>query len=127
MGRKYHRVKRGYHKYKLLLDENFLDRLRLPLLNSRYDIKHIKHDFGLIGLTDPEVHAFAVKKKRIIVTFNDKDFKNLATKSKLSGVIGISSNMTADHIDKKLASLLKKAKPGEIYAKFLYISEETET
>lgn len=120
-------MSRKYHKYKLFLDENFLDQLRLPLLNSRYDIKHIKSDFKLIGLKDPEVYAHAVKEKRIIVTFNDKDFINLASKNNTSGVIGISTNMTADHIDKKLASILRKAKPNEIYGKFIYISEETET
>lgn len=118
-------MSRKYHKYKFLLDENFLERSRLLLLNSRYNIKHIKSDFKLIGLTDPEVHTFAAKEKRVIITFNDKDFANLASKNPKSGVIGVSTNMTADHIDKKLASLLRKTKPNEIYGKFIYISEET--
>ncbi len=54
----------GRHKlyrYKLLLDENFLPRSRLPLLNKRYDIKHIKSDLKQIGFTDPQVYEFAVK------------------------------------------------------------------
>lgn len=119
-------MSRKYHKYKLLLDENFLERLRLPLLNSRYDIKHIKKDFHLLGLKDPDVYAFAVKENRIIVTFNDKDFINLASKNNASGVIGVSTNMIGDHIDKKLAAILRKAKPSDVYGKFIYISEETE-
>ena len=119
-------MSRKQHKFKLLLDENFLNRDRLPLLNKRYNVKHIKADFGFIGLQDPKVYTFAVKEKRIIVTFNDKDFVGLASKSKASGVIGVSTNMTADHIDKKLAAILRRSKPINIYGKFIYVSEETE-
>jgi len=116
---------RKHQRYKLLLDENFLPRSRLPLLNKRYDIKHIKNDFKEVGLTDPQVYGFAVKEKRIIITFNDKDFFNIASKSNKSGVIGISTNMTSDHIDKKIAAFLRKSTPREVYGKFVYISEET--
>ena len=119
-------MSRKQHRFRLLLDENFLNRNRLPLLNKRHNLKHIKQDFGKIGLQDKEVYAFAVREGRIIVTFNDKDFKSLATKTKASGIIGVSTNMTADHIDKKLAAILRKAKPKDIYGKFIYVSEETE-
>lgn len=118
---------RKQHKFKLLLDENFLNRDRLPLLNKRYNAKHIKSDFRQTGLQDPEVYAFAVKEHRIIVTFNDKDFISLASKSKKTGIIGVSINMTTDHIDKKLAAILRRSKPSDIYGKFIYVSEETET
>ena len=37
-----------------------------PLLNERFDVKHIKHDLNLAGLPDPEVYALAVKQGRII-------------------------------------------------------------
>jgi len=119
-------MSRKQHKFKLLLDENFLNRDRLPLLNKRYNLKHIKADFRQTGLQDSEVYAFAVKEHRIIVTFNDKDFVSLASKNKVSGVIGVSTNMTAHHIDKKLAAILRKSKPSDIYGKFIYVSEETE-
>lgn len=119
-------MSRKQHKFKLLLDENFLSRDRLPLLNKRYNAKHIKADFRQIGLQDHEVYAFAAKEHRIIVTFNDKDFINLASESKATGVIGISVNMTADHIDKKVAAILRRSKPNDIYGKFIYVSEETE-
>lgn len=119
-------MSRKPHRYKLLLDENFFPKDRLPLLKRRYNIKHIKHDFKLIGLKDPEAYNFAVEEDRIIITFNDKDFLEVASKSKKSGVIGVSTNMLSDNIDKKIAAKLRKAKPSEIYGKFNYISNETE-
>lgn len=114
------------HRYKLLLDENFFSRNRLPILNRRYNTKHIKHDFNLIGLKDPAVYRLAVEQGRIIITFNDKDFLETATKSKKSGIIGVSTNMLSDNIDKKIAAKLRRAKKSEIYGKFNYISNETE-
>src|SRR5437868_5998390 len=90
------------YKHKLLLDEGFPPRSYFPMLNQRFDVKHMKDDFKLIGLPDTEVYAVAVKMKRLIVTYNAKDFRPLAKTSKDTGVIGVSALMSYDHIDKKL-------------------------
>ncbi len=117
---------RRLYKHKLLLDEGFLLRKRLPILNSRFDVKHINADFGYEGLTDEKVYQFGIELKRLIVTFNDKDFRKFANKSNETGVIGISANLTADQIDKKLTALLTKAGEKDLVGKFIYISGETE-
>ena len=71
-----------FFKHKLLLDEGFPPRLYFPRLNERFDVKHMKDDFRKIGLPDTEVYAFAVQSKRMIVTYNAKDFRRLATTAK---------------------------------------------
>lgn len=77
-------------KYNILLDENFPPRASLKRLNNRFNLKHLAHDLNKGGLKDPEVYKLAEKLKRIIVTFNDKDFKDLASKSINTGIIGVS-------------------------------------
>lgn len=110
------------YKFKLLLDENIPPRSRFPRLNSRYDVKHIKLDLKYIGIPDDMVYAIAKKQKRIIVTFNYRDFQENALKSKQCGVIGLSTNLTIDQIDKKLTALLRKTKPINLFGKFTTIS-----
>ncbi|MBI2085851.1 DUF5615 family PIN-like protein [Candidatus Daviesbacteria bacterium] len=100
---------RRFYKHKLLLDEGFYYRQSLPITNSRFDIKHIVGDYGQSALPDPQVYKFAKIKGRILITFNIKDFKPLAPLNKLTGVIGISANMTLDQIDNKLTALLSKS------------------
>lgn len=117
---------RRFYKHKLLLDEGFLLRKRLPILNSRFDIKHINADLGFEGLKDRKVYQLGVELKRLIVTFNDKDFRGFAKKSNDIGIIGVSANLTADQIDKKLTALLTKAGERDLLGKFVYISGETE-
>lgn len=114
-----------FHKYRLLLDEGFPLKTFFPRLNSTHLIAHITKDQKKSGLTDPEVFEEARKQKRILITFNYKDFKEMAGKSKETGVIGISSNLSLEQIDKKLNALLAKSKPGKLYGKFIYISGET--
>ncbi len=113
-------------RYKVLLDENFPIRKYLPWLNQRFDIKHLVADLKKGGLTDPEVHALAVRQHRLLVTYNVTEdlMKALAIKSKESGVIGVSTNVSFEHLDKKLTALLTKKKPGELYGKFTYITEK---
>lgn len=115
-----------FFKHKLLLDEGFLLRQRFPIANSRFDLKHINDDFGYSSLKDEDVHALGVKQKRLIVTFNDRDFRPLAERSKDTGVIGVSANLTAEIIDKKITALLMKATKKELLGKFTYISGESE-
>src|SRR5579864_7949592 len=111
---------RKFYKHKLLLDEGFLLRNRLPILNSRFDVKHITADFKSESFSDEQVYQVGIKLKRIIITFNDKDFKKLVEKSLNTGVIGISANLTADQIDKKLTALLIKSGKKALLGRFTY-------
>lgn len=115
---------RRIYRYKLLLDENFPFRSKLPRLNGRFDLKHVAEDLRQSGIKDKEVFKIATKSQRIIVTFNDKDFFNITKGSKDTGVIGVSTNLSTEQIDKKLTSLLIKNKPKKLYGKFIYIRGE---
>lgn len=97
-----------FYKHKLLLDEGFYYRHSLPILNSRFDVKHIVGDYGKSALPDLQVYEFAKEKGRIIITFNIKDFKSLASISKITGVIGVSANLTLG----KIAILVPKGRLG---------------
>jgi predicted nuclease of predicted toxin-antitoxin system len=112
-------------KPKLLLDENFPIRVYFPILNSRYDVKHISEDLHKDGIKDPEVYELAKQQKRLVVTYNNKDFRPFADMSQESGIIGISQNLTFSQIDTKLAALLKKNSSKNLYGAFHYISGET--
>lgn len=114
-----------FYKHKLLLDEGFYYRQSLPILNSRLDVKHISGDFGKNALSDSQVYEFAKVKGRILVTFNVKDFKSLASISKFTGVIGISANLTLDQIDKKLTALLSRSSKKSLLGKITRISGES--
>lgn len=116
---------RRVYKHKLLLDENFPLRNKLRRCNHRFNLKHLTGDLKLSGLTDSEIYSLAQKLRRLIVTFNDKDFRLLIFKSQNTGVIGVSANITHEQIDKKLMALLTKSGPKELYGKFTYISGET--
>jgi predicted nuclease of predicted toxin-antitoxin system len=116
---------RMHTKPKLLLDENFPPRARLPKLNQRYDVKHIRDDFGFVGLKDPQVYEVAVKEHRLLVTFNPDDFRPLVENREASGVIGVSHNFTNAQIDTKLVALLRKMSRKRLYGQFHYISGES--
>lgn len=77
------------------------------------------------GLEDPDVYKLAEELNRIIVTFNDKDFKDMASKSKKTGVIGLSSNLSNEQIDNKLTSFFSRCRPSQLFGKFYMISHET--
>lgn len=109
---------RRLYKHKLLLDEGFPPRYYFPNLNQRFDVKHIKNDLKKIGLPDYEVYEIAIKLKRLIVTYNTKDFKQLASKSKEAGVIGVSPLMPYYQIDNKLISLLTKSTKNTLKGKY---------
>lgn len=114
-----------FYKYKLLLDEGIPPRVNFPRLNSRYDIKHIAVDLHKSGLRDIEVYRLAVSQKRVIVTFNDKDFKEYVLMSEETGVIGVSTNLSTEQMDKKLISLLVRSKKSGVLGRFNYLSGET--
>lgn len=113
-----------FHKHKLLLDENISPREAFPLLNSRFNVKHVAMDFKLDSLPDPEVYKVACKEKRLLITYNVKDFKGLIQDSGDAGIIGISPNLSLKQIDKKLTSLLTRASRKELFGKLTMISGE---
>jgi len=55
---------RRLYKHKLLLDVVFPPRSYFPMLNHRFDVKHVKTDLKYIGLPDEKVYALAAQLKR---------------------------------------------------------------
>ncbi len=97
----------------------------MPITNNRFDIKHIAGDYGKSALPDPQVYIFATKKKRILVTFNIKDFRPLVSSTKLTGVVGVSPHLSLEQIDKKITSLLSKSGKKSLFGKLTIITGET--
>ena len=114
---------RTFYKHTLLLDEGFPPRLYFPRVNERFDVKHIKDDFRKIGLPDTEVYAYAIQEKRLIVTYNAKDFRRLAQNSQETGVIGVPALMPYHQIDNKLTSLLTNSSPNALLGKYTALHE----
>ncbi|HLB60551.1 MAG TPA: DUF5615 family PIN-like protein [Patescibacteria group bacterium] len=115
---------RQRQRFNVLFDEGLYPREKLPRTNERHNIRHIKHDFNYGGLSDDAVYEFAKSQNRLIATLNIKDFRKLL-KSNDTGIIGISSTLTPDEIDKKLCSLLNKSRKGELYGKVVTITKES--
>lgn len=113
-----------FHKHKLLLDENFYLRSSLPLLNRRFDVKHLSEDLKLSGLPDPKVYELARKEERLLVTYNVKDFSRLVSKSADTGIVGVSANLSLAQIDKKLVALLTKSSKHTLFGKLTVITGE---
>ena len=107
-----------FYKHTLLLDEGFPPRSYFPMLNHRFDIKHIKDDLKYIGLPDEQVYRLARQRKRLIITYNEKDFKPLAPQSKDTGVIGVTPTTPYATVDKKLAALLTKSTEKALRGRF---------
>jgi hypothetical protein len=59
----------------------------------------------------------------LIITYNAKDCRPLATKSKAIGVIGVSALMPYAHIDTKLTSLLTNSTPNALLGKYTALHE----
>ena len=116
---------KSFYKHKLLFDENMPRRLVFPRLNELFDIKHIRGDLGQGGISDPKVHALAVQLKRLVVTYNAKDFRELATRSQESGVIAVSANMPFHHVDTKLTALLIRSSEKALLGKFTLLTGES--
>lgn len=112
---------RKFRRYKLLLDEGLPPRNRFKILNSRHNLKHVKHDLGKSGISDEKVWGLAIKEGRLVITYNVKDFRKLVKTSKQSGVIGISTNLSVDQIDKKLTALLSRSKKNDLYGRYNFI------
>ena len=112
-----------FHRHKLLLDEGLYPRKSLLRINSRHDVKHIKHDFHIGGIKDEEIYKIAVKQKRIIITYNTRDFRKMAKYSSNSGIIGVSQGLTPDQLDTKLSSILSKNSVKAFYGKYTPLSK----
>ncbi len=102
----------------MLLDEGFPPRSYFPMLNHRFDVKHIKGDLKYIGLPDEQVYMLARQLKRLIITYNEKDFKPFAPQSKDTGVIGVTPTTPYSTVDKKLTALLTKSTENALRGKF---------
>lgn len=111
-----------FYKHKLLLDEGLFKRQSLKRINSRYNIKHIKHDLHKGGVTDREVYTLACKEKRIIITYNINDFKKFARQSSDTGIIGIPQTYTPDQLDSQLNALLSRSSEKSFYGKYTPLS-----
>jgi len=112
------------HKHKLLLDEGLYPRKYLRRVNNRYDLKHIKHDLHKGGISDKQIYDIAKEQKRLIITYNIRDFKSMANKSKNTGVIGVTQSLTPEQLDAKLNSLLSKSSEKSFYGKYTPVSYE---
>lgn len=115
---------RRWYRFKLLLDENFPTRDKLPRLNHRFNLKHLVVDLRRSGITDRQVYELACNQGRLVITFNDKDFRELAATNKTGGIIGVSANLTIESIDKKLTALLIKSRQNQLFGHFTYVSGE---
>ena len=111
-----------FYKHKILFDENVPERIRFPHLNEHFDIKHISHDLNKAGIPDDEVYALAVRQKRIIVTFNWRDFIKFFGTDSDEGLIAISGK-DWHKIDTKLTALLKRTNPKSLAGKYKALME----
>lgn len=113
-----------HYRHRLLLDEGIPVKTLLPRINQRHDVKHLRDDLHLLGLSDRKVYEKATHDKRIVVTFNGKDFIDLIS-AKEAGIIDLSSTLTPEQIDKKLLAFLSKHTPKNCLGKLYTISGET--
>ena len=118
-------VKRFY-KHKTLIDEQLYHRRLFPLLNARFDVKHIKHDLNLAGLPDPEVYALAFSQGRIILTKNVKDLRPLL-RGDSPGIIGIPEAWSLSRVDTKLTALLMKHGPAYFRGRYRSLAAEDQS
>ena len=112
-----------FHKHKLLFDENMPQRQTFPRLNELFDVKHIRDDLKNAGLANPQVYTLAATLKRLLVTYNIKDFRQLASQSQDTGIIGISPNLPLHQIDTKLTALLLRSSEKALRGKYTALRE----
>jgi hypothetical protein len=112
-----------FYKHKTLLDEHLYHRRVYPLLNERFDVKHIRDDLHLDGLPDPQVYELARKQERILLTTNVKDFRPLL-QDDCPGIIGIPDAWLSDRIDTKLTALLTRHGPNYFRGRIRSLSAE---
>lgn len=69
-----------------------------------------------------EVYDFAIKAKRLILTGNIKDFREMAANSKDTGIIGVTPNKKSITIDKDLMALLRRKTKSELFGHYTTLS-----
>lgn len=106
-----------FYKHKILLDEHLYHRRAYPLLNERFDVKHIKDDLHHGGMDDQAIYELARSQGRIILTSNVKDFRPLLREDS-PGVIGIPEAWPTTRLDTKLAALLMQHSANHFRAPF---------
>lgn len=116
-----------FYKHKILLDENFPNRSFFPSLNSKFTIKHIAKELKHSGWSDDQIYKFAQKEKMVIVTFNIKDFAEFVDISHTTGIVGVSSNLSNEDIDKKLTALFTKNSEKSLFGKITHITGESKS
>lgn len=114
-----------FYKHKILLDENFPNKSFLPILNSKFTLKHIAKDLKHDGWPDYQIYNFAAKNKMIIITFNIKDFVDFVDINQNTGIVGVSHNLSNEDIDKKLTALFTRSSKRILFGKLTTISGET--
>lgn len=114
-----------FFKHKILLDENFYVKSYLPRLNKKFTVKHILEDPNHKGWSDWKIFQFASKNHLIVVTFNVKDFVDFIELSNNTGIVGVSTSLSEDDIDKKLTALFNKSSERSLFGKITYVSGET--
>jgi len=115
------------YKHKLLFDENMPKRQMFERLNEVFDVKHVRDDLKSGGLPDPQVYALARTVKRLLVTYNIKDFRDLASQSQETGVIGISAHLSPSQVDRKLSALLRRSSGQALLGKYTALTSETDS
>ncbi len=60
-----------------------------------------------------------------VVTFNVKDFVDFVELSNTTGIVGISTNLSEEDIDKKLTALFTRSSKRSLFGKITFISGET--
>jgi predicted nuclease of predicted toxin-antitoxin system len=103
---------KAFYKHKLLFDENMPPRQRFPRLNSRFDVKHVSHDYNKGGIADEEVYKMAYEQGRIVITINRDDFAKLLGAKDDCGVIAVPDGPAATQTDTKLTALLMQHGPN---------------
>ena len=63
--------------------------------------------------------------RRILITFNIKDFVKLVELSNETGVIGVSANLPTRIIDQKLTTLFRKTSTKSLLGKLTILTGET--
>ncbi len=112
-------------KLLILLDENMPPRKTL-LLNSRsnVNIRHILHDYGHEGLSDPEVLARATSEGRILFTA-DWDFKKARGIQKNKAVVRFPGNLEPKILNGLMIELFKKYKhQSDYFGKIILVSNK---
>lgn len=112
------------HKFHLLLDENVESRKVFLKLNDFHNVRHLVGDYKKSGINDSQVFELAKHEKRILITYNYKDFHNFPLTNHV-GLIGISRSLTIPEIDKKLMSFLRDKSETDLYGKKYFISGES--